>query len=208
MHGLITGHEWRQQPYTYILTRGRTANHLYLSVVGDGDPHSVIRPDGLLPRIATELHEQILARDATPQSASTVQREQQDTAARLAAAAARYLDAIHLARRTPRWPRGGCQPRPKPHRLLNGLTREPTWPTLRTHLMLQAAAGADPVAELRIAAARRDLTNARDQAAVIDWRIEVNQVDVTHNPEVAGSNPAPAKKFRLGSLWGTEPESI
>ena len=36
-HGLLTGHESRQQLYT-MLTRGRHANHLYLQVVGDGDP--------------------------------------------------------------------------------------------------------------------------------------------------------------------------
>ncbi|MFL6047175.1 MAG: MobF family relaxase [Propionibacteriaceae bacterium] len=40
MHGLATGQESRQQLYT-MLTRGRTANRLYLQVVGDGDPHSV-----------------------------------------------------------------------------------------------------------------------------------------------------------------------
>jgi conjugative relaxase-like TrwC/TraI family protein len=33
MHGLLIGHESRQQMYT-MLTRGRTANHLYLQVVG------------------------------------------------------------------------------------------------------------------------------------------------------------------------------
>jgi ATP-dependent exoDNAse (exonuclease V) alpha subunit len=43
MHGLVTGEESRQQLYT-MLTRGRIANHLYLQVVGDGDPHSLIRP--------------------------------------------------------------------------------------------------------------------------------------------------------------------
>jgi ATP-dependent exoDNAse (exonuclease V) alpha subunit len=37
MHGLITGQESRQQLYT-MLTRGRATNHLYLQVVGDGDP--------------------------------------------------------------------------------------------------------------------------------------------------------------------------
>jgi ATP-dependent exoDNAse (exonuclease V) alpha subunit len=36
-HGLVTGQESRQQPYT-MLTRGRHANHLYLQVVGEGDP--------------------------------------------------------------------------------------------------------------------------------------------------------------------------
>jgi ATP-dependent exoDNAse (exonuclease V) alpha subunit len=42
MHGLATGQESRQQLYT-MLTRGRAANHLYLQVVGDGDPHTAIR---------------------------------------------------------------------------------------------------------------------------------------------------------------------
>jgi ATP-dependent exoDNAse (exonuclease V) alpha subunit len=44
MHGLATGAESRQQLYT-MLTRGRTANHLYLPVVGDGDPHTILRPE-------------------------------------------------------------------------------------------------------------------------------------------------------------------
>ena len=62
MHGLVTGEESRQQLYT-MLTRGRIANHLYLQVVGDGDPHSLIRPETVHPSTATELLEQILARD-------------------------------------------------------------------------------------------------------------------------------------------------
>jgi hypothetical protein len=74
MHGLLTGQESRQQLYT-LLTRGRAANHLYLQVVGDGDPHTVIRPDTISPRTPTETLEQILARDETPVSASTVLRE-------------------------------------------------------------------------------------------------------------------------------------
>ena len=37
MHGLLSGQESRQLLYT-MLTRGRYANHLYLQVVGDGDP--------------------------------------------------------------------------------------------------------------------------------------------------------------------------
>jgi AAA domain-containing protein len=52
MHGMLTGHESRQQLYT-MLSRGRHANHLYLQVVGDGDPHSVIRPDTISPRTPT-----------------------------------------------------------------------------------------------------------------------------------------------------------
>jgi ATP-dependent exoDNAse (exonuclease V) alpha subunit len=57
VHGVVTGEESRQQLYT-MLTRGRTANHIYVSVVGDGDPHTLIRPDTILPSTATELLEQ------------------------------------------------------------------------------------------------------------------------------------------------------
>ena len=49
-----------------MLSRGRAANHLYLQVVGDGDPHTVIRPETVAPRTPTETLQQILARDAAP----------------------------------------------------------------------------------------------------------------------------------------------
>jgi conjugative relaxase-like TrwC/TraI family protein len=48
MHGLATGEESRQQTYT-MLTRGRQANHLYLQVVGDGDPAHARPYRGRLP---------------------------------------------------------------------------------------------------------------------------------------------------------------
>ncbi|MGH3340937.1 MAG: ATP-dependent DNA helicase, partial [Propionibacteriaceae bacterium] len=68
-HGLLTGHESRQQLYR-MLTRGRHANNLYLQVVGDGDPHSLIRPDAVAPRTPTETLRQILAHDVAPISAT------------------------------------------------------------------------------------------------------------------------------------------
>ena len=48
MYGLATGEESRQQLYT-MLTRGRIANHLYLQVVEDGDPHSILWPRTVRP---------------------------------------------------------------------------------------------------------------------------------------------------------------
>jgi hypothetical protein len=160
-----------------MLTRGRTANHIYVSVVGDGNLHTVIQPEGLHPRTATELLEQILARDATPQSATTLQREQQDPVGLLGAAAARYVDALHLAAEHLAGPQLAASLDHSAERLLKGLTGEPAWPTLRGHLLLLAAAGADPVAELFAGTATRDLASAHDQAAVIDWRIQdVNKV--------------------------------
>ena len=179
MHGIVTGEESRQQLYTMI-TRGRSANHVYVAVVGDGDPHMVLQPDNVHLRTATELIEQILARDASPRSATTVLREQQDPAVRLGAATARYLDALHLAAEHLAGRQAVASLDRSADRLISGLTDEPAWPTLRGHLLLLAAAGADPVAELLAAAAQWDLTSARDHAAVIDSRIE--DLDLTTQP--------------------------
>ena len=96
MHGLVTGQESRQHLYT-MLTRGRHANHLYLQVVGDGDPHSLIRPETIAPHTPTETLQQILARDEAPVSASSLLRELNNPAARLFQAVQRYTDSLHVA---------------------------------------------------------------------------------------------------------------
>ncbi len=67
-----------------MLTRGRHANHLYLQVVGDGDPHTVIRPENHhTQHRRPTLLERILARDDAPTSATTRLRELNDPATRL-----------------------------------------------------------------------------------------------------------------------------
>ena len=176
MHGVVTGEESRQQLYT-MLTRGRTANHIYVSVVGDGDPHTLIRPDTIQPSTATELLEQILARDGSPRSASTLLRDQQAPAVRLGESVGRYLDALHMAAENLIGKTAVQALETSANQLLPGLSDEPAWPTLRGHLLLLAAAGADPAAELLTAAAQWELTSAHDQAAVIDSRIhDINEV--------------------------------
>jgi AAA domain len=176
VHGVVTGGESRQQLYT-MLTRGRSANHIYVPVVGDGDSNTFIRPDSVLPSTATELFEQILARDGSPRSASTLLREQHDPAVRLGESVGRNLDALHMAAEDVIGRRPIQAVETSATRLLPGLSDEPAWPTLRDHLLLLAAAGADPVNELLIAAATQDLTSTRDQAAVIDSRIpDMNRI--------------------------------
>jgi hypothetical protein len=96
MHCLLTGQESRQQLYT-MLTRGRHANHLHLQVVGDGDPHTHIRPDTISPRTPTETLQQIIARDEARVSANTLLRELNDPAAQLFQAVQRYTDGLHVA---------------------------------------------------------------------------------------------------------------
>jgi DNA primase catalytic core len=201
MHGVATGTESRQQLYT-MLTRGRHANHLYLQVVGDGDPHTVIRPENLHPDTPTDLLQGILARDDSPTSASTMLAEQADPANRLTDAAARYLDAIHVAaehhlgRATIAHLDAGAD------RVVNGLTDDPAWPTLRAHLILLAANGGDPLTHLQTALASRELDTAGDRAAVLDWRLDDTGL------RGAGSGPLPwlpgiPTALRSDGTWGT-----
>ena len=170
MHGLLTGQESRQQLYT-MLTRGRHGNHLYLQVVGDGDPHTLIRPDTISPRTPTEMLQQILTRDEAPVSASTMLRELNNPAARLFQAVQRYTDSLHVAAEQLLGPQTVAD-LDRVDQYLPGLTTEPGWPSLRAHLItLAAETGKHPLRHLLTAAAGRDLRTADDMAAVLDWRL-------------------------------------
>ncbi len=138
MHGVITDDASRQQLYT-MLTRGRTANHLYLPVVGDGDRHTALHPDTIHPRTATDLLEQIVARDDTPISATTLQRLQSDPAQRLGDVVDRYLDALHVAAEHTAGRDTLAALDQTAERVATGLTQDPAWPTLRAHLLVHAA---------------------------------------------------------------------
>src|SRR5918993_1319078 len=126
IHGLLTGRESRQQLYT-MLTRGRHGNHLYLQLVGDGDPHTLIRPDTISSRTPTETLQQILGRDEAPVSASTVLRELNDPAARLFQAVQRYTDSLHVAAEQLVGPHTVAE-LDRVDQYLPGLTDEPAWP--------------------------------------------------------------------------------
>jgi hypothetical protein len=179
MHGLATGAEDSQLLYT-MLTRGRTANHLYLPVVGDGDPHAILRPENVHLRTATELLEQILTRDATAASATTLHREQHDPAVQLGHATARYLDALHIAAEHIADPQMITDLDSQADQLINRLTEETAWPALRNRLLLMALDNdTDPIATLRDTTQLRELDSAADQTAVLNWRIDDTQL---HNP--------------------------
>jgi hypothetical protein len=170
MHGLLTGQESRQLLYT-MLTRGRAANHLYLQVVGDGDPHTVIRPDTISPRTPTETLQQIITRDEAPVSASTLLRELNAPAARLFQAVQRYTDGLHVAAEQLLGPQIVAE-LDQADQYLPGLTTEPAWPTLRAHLLdLAAETGEHPLRLMLTAASGRDLETAGDMAAVLYWRL-------------------------------------
>ena len=198
MHGLATGQESRQQLYT-MLTRGRHANHLYLQVVGDGDPHTLIRPDTISPRTPTETLQQILARDEAPVSASTVLRELNNPAARLFQAVQRYTDGLHVAAEQLLGPQTVAQ-LDQADRYIPGLTTEPAWPTLRAHLLAFAAeTGEHPLRHMLTAAAGRDLETAGDMAAVLDWRLPaLTPTDPGPLPWLPGIPPT----LQAHPVWG------
>ncbi|GAB6986813.1 MobF family relaxase [Nocardioides pyridinolyticus] len=196
MHGLATGSESRQQLYT-MMTRGAHANHVYLEVVGDGDPHSVIHPTLVRPLTPTDILESMLARDDTQRSATSLLREQADPATRLGEAAQRYLDSLYVAAEDLlRHDHVGQDASGAPinvvdaldnavETLVPGLSEEAAWPTLRAHLLLLGAAGENPVDALRAAAGDRELETAHDRAAVLDWRLDASGL------RNAGAGPLP-----------------
>jgi conjugative relaxase-like TrwC/TraI family protein len=78
-HGLVDELMTREQLYTMV-SRGRTANHLYLPVGGDGDPHGILHGDaGELT--ATDMLEHVLFRSSLAASATTVHKQEQSAAA-------------------------------------------------------------------------------------------------------------------------------
>jgi conjugative relaxase-like TrwC/TraI family protein len=171
MHGLSTGTEGRQQLYT-MLTRGRHANHVYLQVVGDGDPHTMIRPDTLRPPTATDILEAILARDTAPASATSLQHQLDDPRVRLGQAVARYTDALTVAAETLAGDLALRALERRVDQILPGVPWCEAWPALRAHLLLIGADGRDPISELAIVAAATELGTATDPAAVLDWRLD------------------------------------
>jgi hypothetical protein len=172
MHGLLTDQESRQQLYT-MLTRGRAANHLYLQVVGDGDPDTLIRPDSVAPAHPDRAAPTDTRSRRHTGSATTLLRQLSDPAARLFDAVQRYTDGLHVAAEQ--------LVGPQIVQMLDGQA-EPSWPTLRAHLLaLAAETGEHPLLHLHTAAAGRDLQTAGDMAAVLDWRL----------PERAATGPGP-----------------
>ncbi|WP_231486620.1 MobF family relaxase [Candidatus Blastococcus massiliensis] len=169
---VATGEESRQLLYV-ALTRGRHANHLFLTTAGDGDPHSVITRDALLPPTAVDVLTRVLARDGAPTSATSQARELTDPAALLACAADRYYDSLNTAAKDRLGRKALEAIDAAADAAIPGLTTQAAYPVLRAHLALCAVSGRDPSDVLRQAlASDRRLDDARDVAAVLDWRID------------------------------------
>jgi len=185
-HTVATGQETRQLLYVAV-TRGRHANHVYLSTAGDGDPHSVITRDALLPPTAVDLLTRLLARDGSPVSATSQGRALADPATRLHADADRYHHALATAAEDHLGPAKLTAIDQAADTAVQGLTRCEAYPTLRAHLALLAIGGHNPGRCLaRALASGPSLDDARDVAAVLDWRLDSAHTDPTHTDPSGG----------------------
>lgn len=170
-HVLLDGSENRQLAYV-ALSRGRVGNHVYLSSSGDGDPHSVIRPEVVRPSTGAEMLEVILQRDGVEESASTSRRIAASPQQQLRQHALRYLDGVFAAAEDLAGPEKLREIEEQAETLQPGVTECGGWPQLKMMLATVYAAGTDPIAELRRVRDRRPLGDARDVAAVLAYRLD------------------------------------
>lgn len=172
-HVVLTGDEDRNLLYV-ALSRGQFANHLYLNVASDGDPHNLIRPEALIPPTALDRIAEMLRRDGSPVSATTTLRDQRNPHRLLGDLAARYHDAVTAGAENLIGPVGMGKIDAHAEALSAGwttsLTEAPAWPTLRSHLALAALGDLSPLKLLTAAVAAGSLADARDPAAVLDAR--------------------------------------
>ena len=176
-HTVAIGDESRQLFYV-AMTRGRGGNHVYLVTAGDGDgdPHAIITRDALLPPTAVDILIRILARDAAPVSATSSAQELLDPNQTLQHAADLYFDALTVAAAVTLGPDGMAAIDRAANAAAPHLTDLAAYPALRMHLALCTVAGADRAQLLARAigdtdSAGRGLADARDAAAVLDWRL-------------------------------------
>ena len=191
-HTVATGEESRQLFYV-AMTRGRGGNHVYLTTAGDGDPHAVITREALLPPTAVDVLTRILARDDAPVSATSTAQDLNDPNRTLQHTADLYFDALTTAAATTLGPDRMAAIDRAADAAVPHLSDLAAYPALRVHLALCTFAGGDPAELLARAVADtrnggRDLTDARDAAAVLDWRLGFS-TGTDH--ELAAGGPLP-----------------
>ncbi len=170
-HSVGTGAESRQLLYV-AMTRGRRANQLYVQTTGEGDPHSVITPDGLRPPTAVDVLTRIVGYDGSQRSAHTTALDLADPVTQLEHATGSYEDAVAVAAETVVSPEVLAAIDTAAEDIEPGLTLAPAYPSMRAHLAIISLAGRDPETALRTAAQGRELGTADDVAAVLDWRLD------------------------------------
>jgi len=183
-HVIATGSESRQLFYV-AMSRGRHSNSVYLTVVGDGDPHNIIRPETISAATPTEILTAILDRDQAQKSATTTSQELSSPQVQLGEATGRYRDALGFAAEDVVGPQVLAALDTTAEQVRPGLSECAAYGTLRAHLAIISLSGADPHQALLAAAGHRELNTALDPAAVLDWRLD------TTGGHSAGTGPLP-----------------
>ncbi len=169
-HTVLSGQEPRQLAYV-ALSRGRIANHVYLAEAHDGDPHSLARPETLRPPTALDILSAVLHRDGSQHSAISTAREAASAFGQLHDAALRYHDALGFAAEQVLGTDGLAGIDTAADELSPGIRKQGAYPTLRGHLAVLAADGADVASLLADALGEREVNTAGDLSAVLDWRL-------------------------------------
>lgn len=167
---VVGGDQLNRQQLYVALTRGRHQNHLYFST-SEADPHQILTSKAIHPPTAADILAAILRRDDRQLSAHTEIANEHDPTLRLGRAAAMYTDALHTAAAVHAGTETMRTIDAAADALALGLHECGGWPVLRRHLALLAVDGHDPTEALGHAAARGDLSDANDPAAVLDWRL-------------------------------------
>ncbi|SKL10417.1 TrwC relaxase [Mycobacteroides abscessus subsp. massiliense] len=181
------------------LTRGRHENHIYLST-SEQDPHRILSTKATHPETAVEALSAALARDGAQVSATTADRQARDPFRRLGALADMYYDALGTGAEHLIGDQLGHLDTVA-EQLRPGLTEAAGWPVLRKHLALLALAGNAPTQVLSKAITARPLDDARDVAAVLDWRIDPTG---GHGTDVGPLRwlPDSTPQLRADTVWG------
>lgn len=137
-HTVAADTETRQVLYV-AMTRGRHANHLYLTTTADGDEHTVTTREAPLPPTAVDVLTRILARDGAQVSATSTARTLTDPTLRLQEAVDRYRDAVATAAQHHLGPDRLARIDAAADALVPAATDQPAWPTLRVDLTINGS---------------------------------------------------------------------
>jgi TrwC relaxase/AAA domain len=159
-----------QQFYTGN-SRATHENHTYFST-SEADPHRIVFDKATNPPTAVEVMERLLRHDGRQVSAHSVVKHDRDPAARLHNANEYYLNALSAGAAT----LAGAAVMARIDDAaanVDGIcfTDCAAWPVLRDRLAVLAIEGRDPVDELSAAVRSRPLGDAKDKAAVVEYRL-------------------------------------
>lgn len=169
-HVAVSGTESRQQLYV-AMSRARLQSHVYVAPAGSSETPE-IAPTVLSPQAAFDVLSEVVGRDGAEYSATTFARVENAADTLLPREARVFGDALNVAALS----QVGAGRREAiataAELLLPGLTDQPSWDALLGSLSLIEISGGDAVVALSAAIGERELGSAKDQAAVLDWRLE------------------------------------